>query len=313
MSDTIKALREQRAQVWEQAKELNDKVSAEERDFSAEEQQQWDRMNAEMDEIGQKISLREEALEREKDLLNRREEEPTTPTPGRESYDGKGKSLPGEQRGMVTEEDRSLAIQGWMLTQEERDVSDDHVQAALKCGVNLRAKYLDIDLRANYNSVRREVRALQVGTDSEGGYTVPEGFVSNLEQALLHFGGMRQVADVIRTDEGNELPWPTANDTSNEGEIVAEEASIETFADPVFSEVRFGAHKYSSKAVKVSAELLQDSGIQPRELAGFGIGRADRSDPEQALHQWIGLRSAYGNRDRGRAGCHGSGRIRDYL
>jgi HK97 family phage major capsid protein len=53
--DQIKKLHEERLRTWEQAKALNEAVVAEGRDFSAEEQQTWDKANARMSEIDARV------------------------------------------------------------------------------------------------------------------------------------------------------------------------------------------------------------------------------------------------------------------
>ena len=65
---SVKALLEKRANIWEQAKALIDKAEAENRDFTAEEQQQYDRMIAEMDELAKRAKRLEEAERLEKEL-----------------------------------------------------------------------------------------------------------------------------------------------------------------------------------------------------------------------------------------------------
>ena len=45
----INQLQEKRANVWEQAKALLDAASADKRDLTAEEDQSWQRMNADID------------------------------------------------------------------------------------------------------------------------------------------------------------------------------------------------------------------------------------------------------------------------
>ena len=82
-------------------------------------------------------------------------------------------------------------------------------------------------------------RALSVGTPTAGGHTVPEGFSNELERNMLAFGGPRQVARVVTTSTGNDLPWPTSDDTSNSGELLAENASIGSSTDPSFGVVTF--------------------------------------------------------------------------
>ena len=54
--------------------------------------------------------------------------------------------------------------------------------------------------------------ALQVGTDTEGGYLVPDEFERTLVDALQEQNIFRQLAHVITTSTGDKIPWspPTA-------------------------------------------------------------------------------------------------------
>ena len=56
----VKELLEKRANIWEQAKALIDKAETEGRDFSAEEQAQYDKMMVEMDELAKRAKRLEE-------------------------------------------------------------------------------------------------------------------------------------------------------------------------------------------------------------------------------------------------------------
>lgn len=102
-------------------------------------------------------------------------------------------------------------------------------------------------------------------TDSEGGYTVPTTVASSILDALKTYGGMRTVADVIRTAGGEAMNFPTSDGTSEEGEIVGENAAA-TDADISFGTKGLGVYKYSSKVVTVPWELLQDSSA---DIEGF--------------------------------------------
>lgn len=91
------------------------------------------------------------------------------------------------------------------------------------------------------------------------------------EEALKYFGPMWEVSTILRTSTGNSLNLPTVNDTGNVAAQLGEAGTVTT-ADPTFGSVVLGAYKYSSKAVLVSAELLQDSvipieGMIARQLA----------------------------------------------
>ncbi|MDD5511743.1 MAG: phage major capsid protein [Dehalococcoidales bacterium] len=68
MGDKIKELLEKRANIWEQAKELVDRAEAENRDFTAEEQVQYDKMFDEMDSLAKRAKRLEEQEKEEREL-----------------------------------------------------------------------------------------------------------------------------------------------------------------------------------------------------------------------------------------------------
>lgn len=97
-------------------------------------------------------------------------------------------------------------------------------------------------------------------TPGEGGYTVATDVARSVVDALKAYGGMRQVAEVIQTEQGNPMNFPTSDGTSEEGEIVAENAEA-TDEDPSFGTKALNVFKYSSKVIAVPIELLQDSSV----------------------------------------------------
>lgn len=122
-----------------------------------------------------------------------------------------------------------------------------------------------------FYSVPLEARAQSVGTATAGGHTVADEFVSAIEIALKAHDGIRSVAQVIRTETGAPLSWPTADDTSEEGALIAENtAAAEN--DVVFGNVGFSSFKFTSGLVKVSNELLQDSGVNVGQIIGDILG-----------------------------------------
>lgn len=68
MSEFIKNLSEQRARAWEQAKGLLDHAANESRDLSAEESEQFDRINAELDSADARIKSIIDAEQRNRDI-----------------------------------------------------------------------------------------------------------------------------------------------------------------------------------------------------------------------------------------------------
>jgi HK97 family phage major capsid protein len=102
-------------------------------------------------------------------------------------------------------------------------------------------------------------------TDSEGGYTVPEEWATSVLEALKAFGGMRAVATIIQTENGQKINYPTSDGTAEEGEIVAQNASA-TDADPSFGTKNLDVYKFSSKVITVPIELIQDSAVNVEQF-----------------------------------------------
>lgn len=97
--------------------------------------------------------------------------------------------------------------------------------------------------------------ALQIGTDSEGGYLVPDEFEKTLIDTLEDENLMRQVANVITTSFGDKkIPVVASKGTAD---WTDEEAPMHE-SDDTFGVVTLGAHKLSTM-IKVSEELLNDS------------------------------------------------------
>jgi HK97 family phage major capsid protein len=105
----------------------------------------------------------------------------------------------------------------------------------------------------------KERRALSFSTGSAGGYTVEQLWAANLYKIMSVIDSVRANATVINTNDGDQINYPTADDTSNVGEIVGENTPFSTNADPTFGTVPLKAYKYSSKIILVPIELLQDS------------------------------------------------------
>lgn len=100
---------------------------------------------------------------------------------------------------------------------------------------------------------------------AQGGYTVPTTVAEKLLEAQKAFGGMRNVATILRTASGNPISYPTTDGTGEEGELVPENTSA-TDQDITFGTRPLNVYKFSSKVVTVPWELLQDSAIDVEAL-----------------------------------------------
>jgi len=173
------------------------------------------------------------------------------------------------------EEAVSLSVQGFLRMGKPGAVLEQrHINAAAQLGIpDLRVNQIDLPIIKHYRAWQHEFRVgLDTLTSTAGKETIPQGFVYALEQALLASGGVRLNATVIRTDAGNALPYPTMNDTSNKGQILAEATTIGASVDPAFAQLVLNAFKYSSKPILMSYELTQDSAFDLGALVGEWLG-----------------------------------------
>ncbi len=104
----------------------------------------------------------------------------------------------------------------------------------------------------NYVDVRND---LQVGTDTEGGFLVPDEFEKKLIAALEEENVFRPLATKIQTSSGDrKIPIVTSK-----GEAAwMEEEEAYTLSDDTFGQLSLSAYKVGT-AIKISEELLNDS------------------------------------------------------
>jgi HK97 family phage major capsid protein len=132
-------------------------------------------------------------------------------------------------------------------------------------------------------SGQTEERAQGIVDGTAGGYLVPEGFNSELIVSMKAYGPMLDpgITREIATASGNIIPWPSMDDTANQGRRLSENTQVNP------TQVKFGvnnlyAYKYTTDVVLVSNELLADSGIDPeqiiRDAMAIRMGRIVNSD-----------------------------------
>lgn len=243
-------LNEQRVKLGEDIKQILDKADAEKRAVTTEEQESIRKMDAEIDRIKATVELRERQQAEERALA--------------------------ESRGRQTETTVHI--------DPNREVDANLAFRAWACGDHATDEMIEAARRIGFRHTRRELetRALSSVTATQGQASIPDELMRAYVDVQKWFGRVRNVATVIPTATGAPLPLPTVDDTSNTGEIVDDGGAVTTTADPTFGVVTLGAFKYSSKAVIVPVELLQDSSISlPVYLGqklGERIGRKQNAD-----------------------------------
>jgi HK97 family phage major capsid protein len=243
MSAQLTRLVEEQNTTWQRMQDIQALTERENRDFTAEERKSWDDAEARLTEVSKDIDRlnRMAAL----DKIDRSGVIITTGEPeGRKGGDA-------EEQAKRYDEAFGRYLRGGMdrLTPEQRNMMMDH----------------EVDLRA-----------MGAGIDTAGGFTVPDEFRNIMTETMKAFGGLLGLADVITTSTGADLKWPTNDDTGNEGELLGENQPASE-QDLSLGGKTLKAHIFSSKQVRLSLSLLQDSafGLEtwvPKKL-GERIGR----------------------------------------
>lgn len=270
MNAELKKLYDQKGTTWAQMQDVARKLK-EGKELSTEENTQFDKWDGELKSITDKISKIERAEKLEAEMNAAKLD---------------GQSGNGEQKSVnlgafSSKERRNI----WNLAEkrgvESLSKEEKEAYSAMQKENKAFSKFMiGLDLNEEERKIVKglEVRA-QSTSASAGGYTIPQGFIARVDRKLKMISPFfaedfasatseaENVFEFIRTDTGNTLPIPTNDDTSTTGELLAENTdAFANTADLTFAQVSFLAYKYNSKPMKVSNELLNDSGIDLENL-----------------------------------------------
>lgn len=111
--------------------------------------------------------------------------------------------------------------------------------------------------------------AMSTTTGSEGGFTVPAQVADMVIDAMKAFGGMREVSQVITTDNGQNWSYPTSDGTAEVGAIVGQNAQA-PLGEITFGTTPLNVYYYTSNRIALPYELVQDSAI---DVVQFVVNR----------------------------------------
>lgn len=213
----INELRAKRAKAWETANDFLEKHRNDSGILSPEDTENYEKLENEIVDLGREIERQERM-----DAFEREMAAPTAKP--------------------LTE--RPEAAKAEAKAEEKTGRASDSYKSAFWAQARSR------------NGMTYEVRnALQEGTDSEGGYLVPDEFEHTLIQALNESNIIRSRARVITTSNGlHKIPVVASHGNA----AWMEEEDAYTESDEAFTQVNLDAHKVGT-LIKVSEELLQDS------------------------------------------------------
>ena len=211
----ILELREKRAKAWDAAKQFLDAKRGADGMLSEEDTATYDKMEQDVMNLGKEI----ERLERQAAIDAELSKATSTPLTGK----------PGAKMGKDETEKTGRA--------------SDEYKGSFWNAMRVKAPMPSV------------LNALQEGTDSEGGYLVPDEFERTLVEALEEENVFRTLAHVIKTSSGDrKIPVVASKGTAS---WVDEEGAYQE-SDDAFSQVSIGAYKLGTM-IKVSEELLADS------------------------------------------------------
>lgn len=263
---SVKELHESRGKAAAEVRRLADLLKQESRDFTADEQQQWDKANEDIVSLDRRIGILKQADE----VAKRDDALQDLASFGRQQPQGVERI-----EGPPTEEHRRQAMKAWALAQCRREIPTAYSDACKRLNFNPQVRELSINLMDDgvRQSVIAEMRATTAGRRQEiyqramsslygslGGFvTTPDSLIRNIEINMLAYGGIEQVAEVMTTTTGERIDWPVADDTSNQGARIGENVQIASSVEPSFSVVSWDAYTYYSKPVNVPFNLLEDA------------------------------------------------------
>lgn len=240
----LKEMREKQAKIVADARAKLDEIKDDTPEARAKEIEiEYDAMMAEYDRLEERVKREEKLAQRERDM-----DEPETPRPG--------------------VEERTVDPSGEADDSKEAEKrAADVFKAYLRYGMeNLSTEQRKI-LRSRFTN-DFEGRAQSTSTTA-GGYLVPQGFSGELVVSMKAWGPMLDpgITRQLVTASGNQIPWPTLNDTANQAYRLGENTQ-ETHSDGdlAFGQKFLDAYKYASGVILVSDEIIQDAAIDIEQV-----------------------------------------------
>ena len=229
-------LKEKRAKAWEAAKAFLDSKQGSNGLMSAEDAATYDKMEAEVVDLGKEI----DRLERQAVIDAELAKATSTPITNKPNAQVAGETKTGR-------------------------ATDEYKRAFWN---NMR----------NRNSYEIQ-NALSIGTDSEGGYLVPDEYEKKLVEALEDEVFFRSLATVIKTSSGDrKIPIVTSK-----GEAAwIDEGGQFPESDDSFGQTTISAFKLATM-IKVSDELLNDSVFNIEQYISREFGRRIGAKEEAAF------------------------------
>lgn len=220
---------EERATLVTEQRGILDKAEGETRELTSEESQEFDRIDSRVDDLTAEIR-RHERNQAHSDLDIR-----AIPAAEHQEPEAGG----AEERTITRDSD------------EYRSALDAYVRGG---GAGLTAE---------------QRSTLNVGTDAEGGYAVPETW-GTLHESLREAGTIRQLATVVTTETGSPFHVPYVSADAEAPKLTKEKEEYSEDAEELGEKV-IQAYKYG-RMTKASEEVVQDALFDVAGFVGYRLG-----------------------------------------
>lgn len=201
-------------------------------------------------------------------LLNEKGDQPWT-TEDQTKFDNLTKDINACKSEMkAIEEMRDLeADEFFNVNPAQRNGQKEEVEAVN--AMNAVALYLRHGNNVTAEQAIAIRNAMSTTTPAEGGYTVPAQVSAMVIDRLKEYGGMRDVAEILTSSNGQSWTFPTSDGTAETGAIVGQNTAP-SVGDITFGNVALNVFSYTSLQIALPLELIQDSAI---DVIDFVVSR----------------------------------------
>ena len=247
---------EERASIFEKMKTLSDKADAEKRSFTAEEQQEYDALEADFETKSRSVD-RKEKLEGFASQFRARPETPKDTESEWSDLDDEERKIPEWLPEVMKRNIERAKREGRAAPTSFKEFNELRAARLPQDDPEYRFAFFRMMTVADPRELTGdELRVLSKATAAAGANLVPTSFQRELIQSLRDFGVVREIARVITTSAGEALTYPSVS-SHGTASWVAENGSF-TLSDEAFGTLTLNAYK-AGTAMSVSEDLLQDS------------------------------------------------------
>ncbi len=257
----INDLQQERMKLITDMRSLNDAAIAVGKDLESDELTKYNEMETRLDTVTASI-------QRESKLIEAQRQATTVVVPLNQVDDNgdnaEDEALKDEIRKVISADYKMIEKYG--LQGNKKPFMDQTLE---RCTASYRSAFWAMQRVGKNRAVPDIHNALQVGTNSEGGYLVPTEYETTLTMKKELYNEIRSVATTMRTASDLNIPVETDEGTAT---WTAEEAAY-TESDTVFAQVVLNAHKLG-RIIKISEELMQDAFFDMPGYIADAFGRS---------------------------------------